>query len=126
MLKDISPILADILARRGFAIEREVHDEMAFGNMLVEAVSPPIRVRISRDRGQVLADISYSAGNDWHAVDHLIEFVDPAIRWNQALPSADAMALALDKNYDQICNAIVTLTDNEAFAEFERMKFRRK
>jgi hypothetical protein len=114
LLREISPRLAEVLARRKFSIEQEVYDKESFGNILIMAVSRDFSMKITRDRGDCLIDISESERSDWQYLVCVIEAVNPTIRWNERPPTGNALALALDESYNKLQDALIEVRSRKA------------
>lgn len=64
--------LATLVAGRGRIVD-ESYDPVHFGNRIVDLVYDRRRLRMVRDRGQLLTDIG--DGHDWHSLETVVAFV---------------------------------------------------
>lgn len=64
LLREISPTIADFVSQHGMRVIVERCDQATFGNAVVETVCPEFDLRVVRDRGQIVLDVSPTGQNE--------------------------------------------------------------
>lgn len=86
-------------------IVSESYDAIHFGNRVLDAVYKGYRLRIVRDRGQLLTDIG--DGKEWHSLENLLAFACGfAPDRTRDVVADQHIASTIAKNWDGIARAL--------------------
>ena len=93
----------------GPSVVRSDHEPDHFGNAVAELLSPSLRVRVTRDRGQIFVDLAPAFNGEWFDVDtvlclvHADDEAQALIRGGQ--DSVGQVAAAIHRYFSEIVAA---------------------
>ena len=107
--RDALAAFAFIAAPPGPRVVHSRYDPGSFGNAVVELESDALRVRVTRDRGQLLVDLAPRAGGEWFDEAIILQLVGAgetarelaAAEWRALAPSASALRRHLSEIVDR-------------------------
>jgi hypothetical protein len=119
---DIAPAFAFVL-QKGFAPGLAIDRPLEFGNAEVELNGQPFSLRLTRERGQVLADIG-TTSSGWYKLEYVLEFVDPSVEQSQLgePPDAAIMSDLLQRDWDEVAKLFNDELALRRFQEFARQR----
>ncbi len=122
-IESFAPEFRDFLENEGFVISKSLEKPEEFGNTSIILESPKLKIRIYSDRGQRFVDVG-SIGQDWHKLEYVLEFVEPACsqQWFGEPPQLDKLAVALKRNISAISGLLSGDLATSGFTMFEKKK----
>ena len=115
LLSQIAPSFADAANALDLRVDSEQRAE-GFGNALIQMTGPRFDLRIARDRGDVLVDVSPAGHCEWHRLEAVLEFV--LERPQPADPVA--LASALSANVATVAALMAADASRAGLLAFER------
>ena len=97
--RDALTAFAFVAMPPGPRISDSSYDPDSFGNAVIELDGDAVRIRVTRDRGQLLVDLAPPASGEWFDEEVVLQLVDAgdvagdlaAGEWRALAPSADAI-----------------------------------
>lgn len=102
LLQQICPAFADVVNRHTLRIGSSSYDANAFGNAVIDANSERIRLRISRDRGDVSVDVGPAHDVSWYALEDVLAFIEERPISLRHRTRIEDLAAAFDKKYEAV------------------------
>ncbi len=105
-LEEVTGAFAALIARGSLAVVASRYDPYAFGNALVILAGGRLRVRLVRDRGPVMADVSgVDNSEQWSPLQRVLRtFLGSAGPADSVLTPAEAAGM-VDQYYDDLQSA---------------------
>jgi hypothetical protein len=108
-----SDLLDDVARAFGALIQRELlrvvgstYDEKAFGNATVTLAAQNFRVRLVRDRGQIVAEVACDGtAEDWSSLQRVLHATLGSIAPPEGIVSADEAGLLVEQFYNHLRDA---------------------
>ncbi len=121
-IDDIAPAFAFVL-QKGFVMGSAIDRPLEFGNAEVELSGQPFSLRLTRERGQVLADIG-TTSSGWYKLEYVLEFVDPSVEQSQLgkPPDAAIMSDLLQRDWDEVAKLFNDELALRRLQEFARQR----
>jgi hypothetical protein len=121
-IADIAPTFAFVL-HKGFVPGPAIDRPLEFGNAEVELNGQPFSLRLTRERGQILADIG-TTSSGWYKLEYVLEFVDRSVTQIQfgEPPDAAIMSDLLQRNWDEVAKVFVDELAMRRLHEFARQR----
>lgn len=127
-LEDVSRAFAGLIQRGMLAAVSSTYDAQAFGNAAVVLAGAGLRVRVVRDRGQVLAEVACAdRPEEWSSLQRMLR----AILGDEAPPegilTTDEAALLVERYLTQLqdgCSPAKAVEMSARLGELERQAMR--
>jgi hypothetical protein len=113
VLEELQPKLASLLHRRGYRLIDERRDE-SFGNAAVVVDCEAFLLRVVRDRGDTVIELSQIKGASWHSAENILEFI--------AGNSTADLADRLEANFQQVADLLASDLNQRGYTAFEKKK----
>jgi hypothetical protein len=122
-LDDVARAFASMIRRDLVSIVESAWDGQAFGNAVVTLGGRNFRLRLVRDRSQVIAEVACSdRPNDWSSLQRMLQLVLGSGAPFEGVLTTDEVATMLEKYYLQlqdVCSSANVSTTRAKLGEIE-------
>jgi len=123
LLDDVARVFGVLIQGGCLSVVQSLYDENAFGNAVVTLAASNFRLRLVRDRGQLVAEVACDdRPDDWSSLQRFLHATVGSLAPPEGVVSVHEAALMVETFYDSIQDACASAKIAETRARLAKLE----